>query len=347
MQALDRLIQCIDHAAPNYRNQCILVESDVAHVLLEFLNDESEAVGVKAARVIAALTDHCASSKVRLYSGVTALENQSCNILFNPVQDYFLDAIATLVPWTVDVRQIKSATAMEALSNICHFNKNGKIVLIEYLCQYIDDGANITYLELLDRTVASIDTIDEELANLLRPRCLALVHRICHEQSLDSERITLTMSLISTLCEKDSSLRFDLVDAGGVLSVMEIFLRADILRVKDAAVNTLWQMTLDNTKTLVLEALHNKEKEFVLGVMASLRQVIQAGEDSHEEEDLDEQQQQPHCSEDIDSCMEMSATVDYDEEAKKLLDMILTKYNDEGDDMNAANEDQSAQCSIM
>lgn len=344
MQALDRLRSCIDHADPNYRNQRIMIESDVAHVLLELLQDESEAVAVKSASVIAAITDHCASSKVRLQSGVTALENQSCNILFNPVQDHFLDAIPVLVPWTLDFRLIKSDTANETLGNITSFNKTAKVVLIESLCSCIDKG-NTDVIELLDRTLAVMDNWQDELVNVLAPRCTIIMECLKNKQFDGIIAMTNALGFISTVCEGAPDVRSSIVESNGMVTIMELLLMDDLL-VKDAAVNTLWQMSSrGHEKKSIFEALRcihdTMSADMVQQIARSLAFVVQAGERTQDNE-----------ADDLDSCQDSGGEqVDYDEEARKLEHIVKqfarsNAIGREGQSSCGAVEENTS-CSIM
>ena len=331
-QALERVLECIDHADPNYRNQLILVDLDVAHHLLEFLNDDSEAVQVKSASVIAALTDHCASSKVRLHCGVTALENQSCNILFNPVQDYFIKALPVLVQWTMDFRIIKADTALETISNITSFNKTAKIVLIECLCELIGSG-NCEVIELLDRTVAAVDTIDENLLAILGPKCRFIMQKLSDKSIHAFDNIVTTLGFISTICERCPSIREEIVESHGAEIAFE-FLLVESIPVRDAAVNTLWQMTLGQ-KHLIIEALRSMPEYLDDRFLEkSLQSIIAAGESSNLDADQD----------DLDSCHIDSVDVDYDEEAKKILDIVVdAKKRQSNEDLDGP----SASCVLM
>lgn len=342
LQALDRVKSCIDHADPNYRNQLIMVESDVAHVLLELLEDETDAVAVKSASVIAAMTDHCASSKVRIQCGVTALENQSCNILFNPVQDYFLDAIPVLVPWTLDSRLIKSDTAHETLGNITSFNKTGKTVLVETLCSCIDQG-NIGVIELLDRTLAVMDTWQEDLICELIPRCNIIMDCLKRQQFSDISSTIAALGCISTVCEGSSVLRQDLVENNSLVTVLELLLviqddELAQLPLIDAAINAIWQMSSKgHTKQDIFQALHNIQEDrsidAVRTIAKALSLVIQAGDIGEE------------TTGDLDSCQESGgAQVDYDEEAKKLEHLVHVFIKQGG---ASATDQNAASCCLM
>lgn len=348
LQALDRVKSCIDHADPNYRNQLIMVEADVSHVLLELLQDETEAVAVRSASVIAAMTDHCASSKVRLQSGVTALENQSCNILFNPVQDYFLDAIPILVLWTLDFRLIKSDTAHEALGNITSFNKTGKVALIESLCSSIDQG-KVGVIELLDRTLAVMDSWEEDMISKLIPRCSIIMDFLKQKQISDINGMIAALGCISTVCEGSSILREDLVENNSLATIMALLLvdkdneSLAYIPLMDAAVNAIWQMSSKgHNKRDIFHALHciQKEKsvESVEAIAHSLSMVIQAG-DVSEHDSVDG---------DLDSCQESArAQVDYDEEAKKIELIVKTfmNYNLKQGESSCAEENTA--CHLM
>ena len=325
------MLQCIDHADPNYRNQLILVDLDVAYHLLEFLADDSEAVQVKSATVIAALTDHCASSKVRLHSGVTALENQSCNILFNPVQDYFIKALPVLVQWTMDFRIIKADTALETISNITSFNKTAKIVLIECLCESIGSG-NCEVIELLDRTVAAVDTIDEHLLAILGPKCRFIVQKLSEKSIHAFDNIVTTLGFISTICERCPSIREEILEAGGPEIAFE-FLLVESIPVKDAAVNALWQMTLGQ-KHLIIEALKSTPKYLDDCLLENSLKSLIATAESNVDADQD----------DLDSCHIDSMEVDYDEEAKKILDIVVDAKKHRNDDQV---DGPSASCLVM
>ncbi len=324
-----------------------MVESDVAHVLLELLQDETEAVAVRSASVIAAITDHCASSKVRLQSGVTALENQSCNILFNPVQDHFLDAIPILVLWTLDARLIKSDTAHETLGNITSFNKTGKVALIESLCSCIDQG-NVGVIELLDRTLAVMDTWEEDLISKLIPQCSIIMDFLKQNQIRDINGMIAALGCISTVCEGSPILKEHLVENNSLVTVMEILLGVNedgtmaYLPLIDAAVNAIWQMSSKgHNKRDMFEALRciqeERSIESIRSVARSLSMVIQAG-DSSERGSVDG---------DLDSCQESGgAQVDYDEEAKKIDHVVqmFMKENLQGD--SSCPEEHTA-CHLM
>lgn len=349
VQALDRIKECIDHADPNYRNQLIMVESDIAHVLLELLQDETEAVAVKSASVISAITDHCASSKVRLQSGVTALENQSCNILFNPVQDHFLDAIPILVPWTLDFRLIKSDTARETIGNITSFNKEGKLALIETLCLTIDQGT-MEVIELLDITLAVLDTWQDDLINTLNPRCAQIMDCLKTKQLDGINNMIAALGFISTVCERSSSIRETIVENNGIVIIMQLLLLNDdltpYLTLVDAAVNTLWQMSSkgydkDGIFAALDMILQESSIDSIRIILRALASVIHAGDMTTHQGDWEG---------DVDSCQESGgAQVDYDEEAKKLEQIVQSFYRSRSSDVTNPSEnagDKTA-CSIM
>ena len=322
IKALERVRDCIDHGDPMYRNQQILVDNDIVHFVMELLLDEYEAVCVKSASLIAVLTDHCASSKVRLQDGVKlSLENQSCRLQFNPVQSVFIEAgaINVLVPWMFDSRPIKSDTAHEAISAITSYNKDGKLNLLEALGQCFESG-QLDALDPMDSTIFGME-ISEDLVECIRPR-FQLILQLLSDRSISSENhVIMALGFAATVAEHLKALRQEAIESNHLSTLMQ-YLLSENIDIKDAAVNAVWQMaggeqTEKNELQAALEAYNPAD------IRASLLSIIRLGE----EEDT---------------------SVDYNAEASKILHGLNMSElpNEEGED-TSATLDRTTSCIVM
>lgn len=322
IKALERVRDCIDHGDPMYRNQQILVENDIVHYVMELLVDEYEAVCVKSASLIAVLTDHCASSKVRLQDGVKlSLENQSCRLQFNPVQSVFIEAgaIDVLVPWMFDSRPIKSDTAHEAISAITSYNKDGKLNLLESLGQCLESG-QLDALDTMDSTIFGME-ISEDLVERIRPS-FQLILRLLFDRSISSEKhVIMALGFVATVAEHLKALRQEAIESNHLSMLMQ-YLLVDDIDIKDAAVNAVWQMaggeqTEKNELEAALEVCNPAE------IKASLLSIIRLGEEE-------------------DTC------VDYNAEARKILHgMNMSELPNEEEEDTSATLDRKTSCILM
>eukprot|EP00890_Picochlorum_soloecismus_P005919 jgi/Picsp_1/6328/NSC_03677-R1_hypothetical protein CHLNCDRAFT_145475 [Chlorella variabilis] len=323
MKALERVRDCVDHGDPMYRNQQILVENDVVHYVMELLvDDEYEAVCVKSASLIAVLTDHCASSKVRLQDGVKlSLENQSCRLQFNPVQSVFIEAgaIDVLVPWMFDSRPIKSDTAHEAISAITSYNKDGKLNLLESLGQCLESG-QLDALDIMDSTIFGME-ISEDLVECIQPSFQSIL-QLLSAMSISSEKhVIMALGFVATVAEHLKALRQEALESNHLNTLMQYLLFENI-GIKDAAVNAVWQIAggeqIDDSQLqTALEALNPAE------IRASLLSIIRLGEEE-------------------DTC------VDYNAEAKKILHgMNMSESPNEEEQGTSATLDRKTSCALM
>lgn len=299
---------------------------------MELLQDESDAVVARAASVIAAITDHCASSKVRLQSGAVSLENSCCNILFNPVQDAFIQgrAIELLLPRVFDEREMMSKTAMEALTHIISFNKEGKMVMLEGLLSIFDSG-NLLALEMIETLVGSLEASDDdELVDLLQPRVEAVMQMLADKKIHSSDLITMALLCISTVCERVPSVRKRALKSDGVHILLD-FINVESLEVKDAAVNAVWQLTnSDHHKGKLHAALSSVPMPVLDRLQCSIEEIIRVA-DELEADDNDHDRRLSIGDPGPSSSQYLAAgeanaiayDVEYDSEARKLLDMII------------------------
>lgn len=322
IKSLERVRDCIDHGDSTYRNQQILVESDIVHYVMELLLDRSEAVCVKSASLIAVLTEHCASSKARLQDGVKlSLENQSCRLQFNPVQSVFIDAgaIDVLVPWMFDSRPIKSDTAHEAISALTSYNKDGKMNLLGSLGQCLESG-QLDALDAMDSTIFGMET-SEDLEECIRPN-FQLILQLLAARNISSEKhVIMALGFVATVAERLKALRQEAVESDHLNDLMQ-YLFFQNIEIKDSAVNAVWQVAggeqIDkNQLQTALVACSPAE------IQASLLTIIRLGEEE-------------------DSC------VDYNVEAKKILNSLqMSESTKEEEYDTSATLDRRTSCTVM
>lgn len=181
LQALERVNALIDHGDDVYANQIALIDADSAFHCIELLGDESEAVAVRAARVVARLTDHSAAAKARLQSGPTiGVDTTLTRVLLNPVQGDFVDggAVQALVPWLFCSTEAKVDAALEALGALTSLHHGGKMAYLAALVESLRAG-KVKALEPLDDLVdAGLESIDEEASRLLEGAIEPLVRML-------------------------------------------------------------------------------------------------------------------------------------------------------------------------
>ena len=315
-QAIDRALSCIDHADCQYRHQQILVEFDCVFHTMELLKDEdSEAVQVKAASLVAAMTDHCAGTKVRLQSGVTDLSSQVPLLLLNTsVQDAFLEsgAVDALVPWLFDERDIKSSTAYDALMHLTSLNKDGKIMFLQAVCASFGHHA-IDALDIIETVISGLHTINNEIIDMVQP-VFDDVMRLLGDWSIHAPtQVCKCLSFVSSICERFPRLRKEAVESDGIVTIL-MYINIENLEVKDAAVNAVWQMCDDGSQwhhiTAAMCDTQGHDKLQLDRLEHSLSLLIQAG-DQYDSDGGDTDDGKP--------------PVVYGDEARKLLETVKHK----------------------
>ena len=242
----------IDHGDDVYTNQKIFIDCDAAFHLVELLNDESTAVSVRAATLIALITDHSAAAKVRLQSGaLIGLENHVGRILLNPIQGDFIEAgaIEKLVPWLVgpSTASQRSDAALSALTNMTNYNMDGKIV---YLSALISTFSTHTAAETTPRVVDALESVLDHI-DCTHADVVPLLNKLIHplETALAVGGSLSALSLIATLCENTAMAVPDLTarlraETSIVQSVAKYLIHGGSFQVQDTAARALWFLTV-------------------------------------------------------------------------------------------------------
>jgi hypothetical protein len=305
----------------NYTAQRALVEADAAFYCVELLDDDSPAVAIRAAATIARLCDHSSSAKARLQAGhSTALEGGLCRIALNPVQDSFIEAgaINHLVPWLTQGSELKKEAALEALTMLCSFNHDGKVLYLDVLVELLEKG-EVHALGYCEPLLETLDCQKEDVSMVLDR--LAVPLRRCLATSSEGTAVELSaLGVLGTLCEKCSEeLR---VELRACETIIEGSLRALLqgsLPVRDVAARALWCLTQGDSSLMEKSASD---------VANALYDLIRSSKEAEEARDKLEDQQR---SEDLVEDAEHAGADDevcYAEEAELLLAALRRNFPD-------------------
>jgi len=290
---LTRLRELLDHHDDLYINQTALVDADCAFHLVELLQDESDAVAVRSAQVIAFMTEHSAPAKAKLQSGpLIGLESSVSKVMLNPVQDDFIHAgaIPLLVGWLALPVHQKSDAALQALTNLSSYNHEGKVAYLEALVEVVASG-EFQCLEHLDDL---IDSLHSNLSGISSSSGDGTIFKLYEKVSLSVIQATKlpgqigekAVALLGTLCEHAPELAKELTTAaGGETGVIHLVTRHLLLgsiQAQDTAARTLWYLTLGDQDCLGPNGPLSSQIEAIAGV---LRALVRRSVHDEEEED--------------------------------------------------------------
>jgi len=311
-QALERVSELIDHGDEVYANQIALIDSGCAFYLVELLQDTgSDAVPVRAARVISKLTEHSAVAKTRLQSGpgVLGVENTVSKVLLNPVQGEFIDngAIGVLVPWLFSSFEAKVDAAMEALGSLTSYNHDGKMAFIAYLVEALQSG-RVEALEFIVDVVDGLEGVGQEAIRLLE----GTIDSLSSALQMPGNYSVLALALAGTMCEKSKDLRQALVRTDFIAKCAVERLLNGPLQVQDAAARLLWHLTRENPRLIDDDVNGVIGPKNVYAVCFKLEALVRLGREQEAEEGLTDAPQE----------------VCYDGEASSLLKSISSCHSE-------------------
>ncbi|KAG7667480.1 hypothetical protein Ndes2526B_g03485 [Nannochloris sp. 'desiccata'] len=297
LRALNRLRGLIDRHDDLYINQRALADADCAFHLVELLQDESDAVAVRSARVIASMTDHSAPAKAKLQNGpLIGLESSVAKVMLNPVQEDFLQAgaIPLLVGWLPLPVPQKNEVALQALTNLSSYNHEGKVAYLEALVDVVASG-KYHCLEHLDDLIdglhstfsggSSSSSGDDSILQL----CEKVSQSVIQAAKLPGQVGEKAVAVLGTLCEHVPELAKELrtTTAGGcsesgIVSLVAKHLLLGSIQAQDTAARTLWYLTLGDENIFGPDGPLASQVEAIASV---LRALVERSAKDEEEED--------------------------------------------------------------
>jgi hypothetical protein len=302
-QALERLRELIDHHDDLYINQKALVDADCAFHLVELLQDESDAVAIRAAQVISAMTDHSAPAKIKLQNGpLIGLESSIAKVMLNPVQGEFIDAgaIPLLAGWlAAPAVPQKSEAALQALNNLSSYNHEAKVAYLEALVDFVAAG-KYTCLEHLDDLIDSLHSNycgsgssgDDTVLQLYEKVSLSVIQAIQIPGQVGEKALAVLGTISEHAPKLAKELRGTTGAVGGdggdskVVSLVAKHLLFGSIQVQDTASRTLWYLTLGDKDILGPEGPLASHIEALAGVLRAL--VDRSAIDEEEESAIDD-----------------------------------------------------------
>lgn len=327
-QALDRLLDLIDHGDDTYTSQQALIASDAAFFLVELLSDESDAVALRAARAVTRMCSHSAPAKARLQAGpLLGLESSVSRVLLNPCQSEFVShgAIAALVPWLCCPLVVKAEAAADAISALTSFFREGQLAYLEALVDAlrISAGQPSTVAEALDALVDSMDCSSDEVLTLL---LVAVPPLLSSLSAATGEAAATLLCLLATMCERQSALIEALLancPPGPGSEAVDAVVRHLVqggAAVQDAAARALWALLKDEPASAVTGAWSQLEGSGQT-IAASLQQLIRAADE--EELALEDAEEAEDSGGDTAGWAPAAADICYAEDAKRLLKAVV------------------------
>lgn len=277
------------------------MDADCAFHLVELLQDESDAVAVKSANVIALMTDHSAPAKAKLHNGpLIGLENSVSKALLNPIQGEFTDAgaIPLLVAWLPLPIPQKTDAALQALTTLSSYNHEGKVAYLEALVDVIASGQAYQCLEHLDDLIDSLQSnfsssnIDDTVLQLYEKVSISVIQAIRNIPDHIGEK---AVAVLGTLCEHAPELAKELRkgtlatdntssgNTGDVANLVTKHLLFGSIQAQDTAARTLWYLTLGDKDILGPEGQLAPQIEALAGVLRALVERSQKDEDEEDE----------------------------------------------------------------
>lgn len=283
MQALDRVRDLLDRHDDLYTNHKSLIDADAAFHVIELLSDESDAVAVRAALVIARITEHSVPAKARLTSSpLIGIETNISKVMLNPVQDNFINAgaVPKLIPWLISPMHQKSDAASEALANISSYNLDGKIACLAAIVEALGSG-QFQYLPALDGVIDGMElSTSSEALELVKKALDPVVQALKLSGQQESQW---ALAVLGTICEKAPELASsDVQVSAEVPLVVTTCLLKGNLQVQDMAARALWYLTAGSDVTWGPEGHLGPQAEAVAAVLQSL---IERSEQQEEEEE--------------------------------------------------------------
>lgn len=325
--------ELIDPHDDVYTNQKALADADAAFYLTELLGDDSEAVAVRAARVVAAMADHSALAKARLSSGpLLGLESNVTKVMLNPVQDDLIGAgaAARLVPLLASPTPQVSQAALEALTALSIYNHDGKMAFLAGLVDALAAGTQAALLEALEGLVDGLDcssgssNADEALA-LLEEAAAAATQALTLPGTVGERAV----AAVGAVCEAAPAL--NALSPGSALAAAPAALARHLLfgqiQAQDAAARALRHLAAGNPGLLGPDGELGPHAEGMARVLQALIQrSVQQDQEEEERgggrgsEGEEEGPTAPYLGPDAGTAAE---EVCFAEEAQELLDAIV------------------------
>ncbi len=246
LRALERAAALVDLSDGLYTAQVALVDADAAFYLAELLADESEAVRVATARLVAALCALSAPAAARLAPGpLPGLESTVAKVQLNPVQGEFVDAgaVALLVPWLHapdhgSGGRARAEAAADALAALTRHHHGAKLAALEALAGALAGGA-LAAAEPLELLVEGMDCSSTAARGALSSARGAALAALRAPAAPPRARVA-ALNLLGTLVERGGERAAAELRADGAAPVLARHLTYGLLPARDAAARALW-----------------------------------------------------------------------------------------------------------
>jgi hypothetical protein len=246
LRALERAAALVDPSDGLYTAQVALVDADAAFYLAKLLADESEAVQVAAARLVAALCALSAPAAARLAAGpLPGLESTVAKVQLNPVQGEFVDAgaVALLVPWLHapdhgSGGRARAEAAADALAALTRHHHGAKLAALEALASALAGGA-LAAAEPLELLVEGMDCSSAAARGALSSARGAALAALRAPAAPPHARVA-ALNLLGMLAERGGEGAAAELRADGAAPVLARHLTYGLLPARDAAARALW-----------------------------------------------------------------------------------------------------------
>ncbi|KAF8058934.1 hypothetical protein HT031_005502 [Scenedesmus sp. PABB004] len=347
LKALVALVALVDFKDEGYAAQRQAAEAGALALLMQLLEDESDAVRVQAAKTLVAVTKHSTPARERLSAGKGLGFSQTpAKVALNPVQDEVTELdgafnLLTNMRFSDDTEMQQAGAA--ALAAICALNRPNTLAALRELVHRLLQHEPKALLSLED-TLAGLDVRDD-MAVLLDQ---ALVPALSFLRNGSAGEKLDAVTLLGSICEKRPGAAAFLV-AEGALPAATALLCAGDLSASDAAARSLWLLVKDNKRLLA----PGKDGLGVPGtsLVEPLLGLVEAAEDQEDEEDAadgdagDDDDDEPRGGAAGSAVVE--AKVDNGDDALLLLRALAGQDPDVRDKLKGQSDVLGSRCAIM